>query len=812
MVALIAGRKPAQTPAEVASWLPASALPPESQSSPAIDALANDLVLAMQSKHPSYDMFTSLRVRDVLRMVIPFGNVQGIACQIPGECVPLVITLAKLFADKQNISLGERVLLDDISDALKTDFVIARYPTITKRPSPDANPILGTHLTVGLSSAYHLLATDLQIGLINVLNRAGWKNTPKTNKSLDAFLSPVRRILPLIPCDRLTALLNSNDVSDISAFLVEIVSSMHVQSDAQQLLKATTQSKYIHDFCSAINHPEWVNSSAMRGEISAGNINIPDRNIVEAVDEFDDPVDDDIDPFHTDFISTRIQETKAALQNSALSKLRTVYPEELAVQDAYVDLTDWGCAHPIEIIHALDFILTEQFSKWSEVPSELLQAAGVILSMVFLGRDSQWLGTVRVGKISSNDDTYEEPTYDPHQGCVIQPADFIPLSKSIHLPGSDYYPSSVNQVIPLPSLLQHLWKSASESNGKLFPDASSTLKMALKQANRFLRSKYPNIPRLTEARLRNTFTRLHASWGCLDPLLSFYISGQFLPPVSVPLYYSAVSSQLLAKRFQQASEQVENRFKTLVTELLGRQLSCFQFLSNSPKLKQIAWVGSRFTPCLSGARKTIGQALENLHHASTENQRHNAISSLALIGLSYLGGLRITEAITLRPEQIDFAATWNEEPFPHIVLNHAKGSRFTTAARILPITRHLIHPLKELVQQSGDGYIFYFFDDDGKIARCNGASIKHYLTNAGIHLPKYHAGRHLLRTFALRVGMPFNAINFVLGHQSAGHEAMNYYTPDDIWGYWQWYLKTADRLARVIGFMANTIVQFKDDL
>jgi hypothetical protein len=80
------------------------------------------------------------------------------------------------------------------------------------------------------------------------------------------------------------------------------------------------------------------------------------------------------------------------------------------------------------------------------------------------------------------------------------------------------------------------------------------------------------------------------------------------------------------------------------------------------------------------------------------------------------------------------------------------------------------------------------------------SKIRRRLTELDVPFPRWHAGRHLLRTFLLEQGLPFDATNAILGHQSAGRELFNPYLPGNPGEVWHAFLRLSDRLAQHLGW------------
>jgi len=765
-------------------------LPPETQCSLQVEQLADSVLSALQSYSFQPGLFHRILVRNIIRVVAPFGDICGINYPMPGQADCVAIYLAKLVGIKQNVPENDLHFLNALTAALGSELVAQHHKSINMRPSPDQNPIIGIHMDVCLSPCYELLAEDLQIGLIAMLERADWQNTPKSNKTIDAFLSPVRRILPLLPRDKFEVTLLEQDNEKTAKIIFDVITSLQHRSHSEQGLKPNTQLKYLRDFCLAINHPEWLKVIPTPGLITAGGTSGKENNQKQLFDEFDDPPEDLDKCKRTQItISKTAAELKLARQSDQSPH---TYPEELAVQDSYLDAMMWRCAHPTEIVLALRFLSSKLSTDISIAPRQQLLPLAIFESMFLLGRDAVWLSTVHVGTVSAN---LNAPIYDRQQACIVLPAEY---GDPASFRSDDFIPTGAYAIIPLPSALHTAWNALPAAPGQpLFPEAPTVLATTLKEINDHLCHLYPNIPRLTESRLRNAFTIMHHQYGELDPILSYYISGQLTNAISTPLYYSCVSSHELAKHFRPASSCVSQELDRAYLSLFGEHFSSFQVQAILPSIQQHVWMGSTYTPKVSIVRQMFMQALAYLNR-STGHERHNAITIIALLEMAYLAGFRISEVSTLLPTQVDLYAKWNGQPFPHIVLDWAKSSRFTTAARIVPLAKPLVKVWEYLLAEAQQVGPIYFKNTKGKIISFSAAEFQRQLEVGMVHLPRYHSGRHFLRTIALHRGVQFSTINLILGHQSAGHEALNPYIANDIWGRWQEYIALADRLANTL--------------
>ena len=785
------------------SFIPMAALPPESQMTDDLLNLANILAEMMSPRYPYDRLFLPQQILEVLRLGAPYGSLQGLALALKGQSKPFPCALAAHFVPQSDEQTA-LVFLDDIGTELGSPFITGRFPDLLKKPSADDNPIFGIHNDVCMTPTYHLLAEGIQRGVVNYLSRSRWKRNPVIDKSLDAYLAPVRRIMQLLPEQPFQEALQSGDASRILDLIYSVLISLRNRNHPNASLKPNTIYKYKQDFCEAVGHPEWLYYQSQRGDIyggSAGTIGGYRRKQMDDLDDLPEALA--WDSFQRELCDKLSQQTLQELflvdfpkgQKEGLS----YYPEDLATQHAYLHPAAWNCSHPAEICLALNILLPDPDAPGQPVYEQQITALTIFLSILALGRSSSWLETIRVGQRPHGNEKLNAPFYDPEKACIYYPAIGDKWNTTPTNPQSQVYlPANPFWIIPLPPVLQPLWTRLSKNGDQLFPNAATASQITLKMLNTQLHKRYPNLPRMTEGRIRMAFTTLHQVWGGLDPILAFYISGQMMPAIQVPLVYSAVSTDLLAERYRISSEKVFEHLNTHFEAITGHNMG----LGYAPVLPPCPpiWMGSGYTPPLELVHQVMIEGFDQLRLSDSEIEKHNQRLLLLLKGLSLLCGLRISDAAFLKTDQIDLDAEFNERPFAHMVLGQAKSNRFTTAGRILPIPQCLIRPMRSMMATKPNTMAFFFREPPNRQIETSYDEIYTRLGKSGLGVFRYHSGRHLLRTFALHHGLSFEATNAILGHQSAGHDLFNPYRPDDPWQYWQEYLVLANKLAEQIGW------------
>jgi integrase len=299
-------------------------------------------------------------------------------------------------------------------------------------------------------------------------------------------------------------------------------------------------------------------------------------------------------------------------------------------------------------------------------------------------------------------------------------------------------------------------------------------------------------PPLTEARMRNSFLAQIVEIGGLDLLLAGMVSGSWRFSLRTPLFYTTLSKRMLAQRYRQAVQNLWEQYRVYAPELAPWPETV---KAEAPS----GYQGSPYLP----QQKVMKRVVETLQEMASQEPdlevRHNAKTLLVLYGLSILCGLRISTAGRLQAGQFDIRATWQGQPMPWLVLDSTKGNRFTSAARIVPLPGILLPLLAELLPDESSGNAFYF-NSNGERHPADRQSIIAQLKTLHMPFPRWHAGRHLLRSHLMEREMAFDEINAILGHQSAGRELFNPYLPTDVFGCWSKYKTLAGDLADNLGF------------
>jgi hypothetical protein len=788
-------------------FIPSAALPPAKLISPRLLALVARL-----------DEITGTDCLPVLRLLAPFGDVTGLGLPANGRAKPLVCELAEHFA-RRTVLPEMTASLDELGQALKSLPILRLFPELAELPGADDNILWSTHAKLIGAGAYPFLAADLQIGLVTALNRTGWVQSKAAAKSLDARLTGVLRIFPLLPTEALATALRTREAvacgdliwrtaNSLSRIKTETLSGVPGQ---ELSLRPETRRSYFIDSCRLLNHPEWAATIELETPLGENaNNSATHQSWKKFMAEDDDLPESDLAPDrfrvrHLEKVERQVSRRLhpgTTLEEAAACPVEhpglTIYGEELAVMREYHHPLAWNAAHPSEVA-ALLALFYKPRQRLDALNDERLGIRTAILSLYLTGRSLEWLLRVEVGRwpeVESSDYKLPAPRYVPERDSILYWPEAIPDLPTHTEHSADLFePVSPVWVLPLPEPLVPWWRELARrrsEGSRILAVTAQQVNQALQDATVILRKRAPNLPALTEGRLRAGYTALIEQDGQLDPLLAAFISGQWRTSLRVPLFYTTVRLELLTKRYRAAVRKMWEVLRQVEPEL-----------PDVPSLPLPDWpelsFGSPYFPkqnVLCRAVQTIQAAIDG---ATNAEDRHNALTLKALYGLALLGGLRISEAGHLRAVDFDWEVIWQGQSLLWLILSETKGNRWTSAGRILPLTEILAPLLKQLLPKEAHAPAFYFLSK-GRRLPATREEIRRQIDRLGAPFPRWHAGRHNLRTFLLERGLPFDAINAVLGHQSAGRELFNLYCPGAAGEAWCAFWPLAAELARSLGW------------
>lgn len=785
--------------------IPAVALPPPSQQ-PA-DILALAVAVAHSLGQPEADEYITLP----LRLGSPHGDHIGLGLIAPGHMLTWTCEVMSAF-ERRADQPGPPGLLHAISQALQSEALQQQFPDLTKQPRPNENFLFDLHWPLSTASAYDLLAPDLQLGAIATLHRTRWRRTRAINKSLDAMATAALRLIPKLDREALQRALTSSDPPAITAVFREAAFQLEYEREPGKALPRSTQIGYLRDCCRLLGHPEWVYAATSTSVLGQGASTDHDRRRSAWQIDDDDPpeMDEAPDRFrerHWARVEEQVQLELApgagvqavAAESARLSGLH-LYAEALAVMREYAHPATWDCAHPNDLARLIRLIYQSPRSARSvhipDLPSERLGLRTAMLSLLLTGRSARWLTQVRKGRWPDPTTATPEfaPTYVPeHDAIVYWPEAIADLPTHPERAADLYESVSPVWILPLPHVLAPWWREAAHRLAEGEPIlgvSEAQVQRALSDATAIVHAGASHRPAITERRLRNAFHALMEHEADFDPLLAAYISGQWRPALRVPAFYTTVHMDGLAHQYRAAVHHLWEYWRQLDPQLPN--LPEVE-LSESPSAR----MGSPYLPRLDILRSAVQALQMAVNQAQTPEETHNARTSLALYGLSVLCAFRVSEAGSCQNVDVDLDAEWNGMPMPWVILPECKGSRWTTAARIVPLPDLLVPLIRSVISDHASEYAFHYLADGHPIPATQD-EIRRQLAVCGVPFPRWHAGRHWVRTTALEHGVAFDQIGACLGHQSAGREMFSPFVPSEPARAWQAFRELSCRLARLL--------------
>jgi len=699
--------------------------------------------------------------------------------------------------DKQTL-----MLINGISEALLAPQVVKAFPELISIPSSRStnsayvfNRMVVTHLDIHHYPAYTSLARNIHLGLLRAMDTFDWPTKP--SQSLGNMLTCLGSLLNSLNDELLNELKDAQSITDHTEMLEQVkdviwevaLQATRRTGDRDLPLANSTRRVYYCQFIKLlwnqdeIHPPSDRHSFRRRRSVMHEDGDPPER--------FDSP-----DGFSHSRMIKLVQETlsdlypEESLKQSLMDAVDPnqeglfIHSDAWSVMREYTYPLDWSALSP-----QLAALLLSSLKKVDEV----LRA--VVLSLLFTGRPLDWLLQIDIG--SPPGKGFEHPRYIPDWGAVLYfPSVISRLPEKPQSTADLFHPVSSRWLIPLPEVLLHYWNLLAKMRKPgehLFPVTKKDVRKLLQHWTVSLHRHFPAETSFTVSRLRRTFTTLMLSVGNLDPLLAAMISGQWRIVHEAPLFYTTITPTFLAYHYRLAVRRVWSYLQGMVPNMPnypdGIQLS------RLPRWYQ----GSPYYPRRSVIQNVFRGLLNRINEAESLDEQHNLRTMLALYGLAVFCGLRISEVSSLITDQIDFNATWNGQNLPWIVLPDAKGNRFTTASRIVPIPEPLIPLLKSLIP-SEMGVQAFSFMHRGQSRPATIDTIRHRLERIQLPFPRWHAGRHLLRIHLMQQGMNFDSINLIMGHQSAGREAYNPFVPDLVLSTYQRYRHLSGCLARSLGW------------
>ncbi len=789
-------------------FIPPEALPPQRLISAEQKTLAQWLFSSLPAGVQHLGMFVGEIILTVIRLLTPFGNVSGLSLsgqekEFTGDLatMPLVCQLAGYFTAEKS---PEKAFLAVLGRALRSPDSIRQYPALTTLPQAKDNNLLSIHRQMSRSALHPLIAVDLQKGMITAWEKANWQ--PEKCDSVSSSQTGLRRMAGVMRVDEFKALLKSGSDAALRDWLLASCKAITYKNIPSRLLDEATQIQYFRDFCTILNHDNWLDQPRQEGGGGFG-FRYSRQVLLDLDDDFPE-LDIAPDGYRQDYVARVIQRSTRQL-NPWLSleddeeeapqpaaknpwENQHIKADELAVMRAYRDPLAWHCTAPNELAWLLLQVLQQEAA--GEIPPEL---ATLLLSLALTGRSSDWLFSIHLPDPSRDEATQPYPLWQTESGLIRYLPQVVETYPLEALSTADMFiPVEKVWALPLPACLVTRFDAlaaAREAGQALFTVSKPEWKGLLKQMTTAFRAIHPHAPAFTEGRLRQCSSLSMVQYGSLSPMLAAFISDQWRTEVSVPLFYTALDWDFLAKSSQAALERVWQTYKISQPELPTLPMRCER---QYPQQYQ----GSPYRPRMTVLQEIVTRLNEQRQQASDAEDRYNLTTLTAVYGLSLFCGLRISEVSLMGVMQFDFAASWDGKPMPWLIIPDAKTNRFTLAARIVPLPAAIIPCLQAAMAGDDDDGIAFHAYRQGKRGELNGERLTTLRAQYDVKLMRWHAARQALHSAMLEAGVAFDAINAILGHETSGQELFNLCLPERLPGIWEDYLAFCTTWAEALGW------------
>jgi integrase len=773
------------------AFIPGDALPPKIFCSKSLTSLANYLASNIPNKGNKWGMFVEETILSILRLLSPFGRITGLA--ISGDeafftgsphKAPLVCQLANYYTKPGSL---ENDFLAELRNTLRSKKTVSQFKELMQAPQSQENYTWAIHHYLFRFPVYPLIARDVQRGITKFRFDKGWM-IEKEDK-LSKHYTGLRRIAPRINVTSFERLLQSNQNDQIKDLLMEIAGTLKNKNNPHRNLEPNTQNSYYRKFCELLDREEWLNSPIQDKRGGGGrhrytkevlmnwdddmpeNSQALDGYVKEKFQEVYIQIQDELEPNH------RLQKDLTSKERRKQSN-RFFNSDEYAIMKNYLDHCKWSNTHPMEMAWFIQQLFQRASEK--EISQELL---AFCLTVILTGRNARWISSIIIKEEVTKTDT-EDIIYQPSSGLIRYLPMLVDSYPTSDLEYEDMF-QAVNWVwaIPLPSVLQKQFQLLTkEREDTLFSDNTlGNFKSLLKFLTERFREIHPHAPAFTEGRLRNSFYTTAVLEGKLDIMLASMISGQWRPYTGTPIFYTTVSWPFLAKSYHKALAKIWRFYQEINPHIPKLEFRTDQIYADT-------YQGSPYMPLLEIQQEIILRLAKNIRTAENEQDLHNQLTMAAVYALSFFCGLRISEVSLMARTQFDFDATWQDLPMPWIIINHAKTSRFTIEARIIPLTKHIIPLLQRaMAAHVDDDYAFHFWIQN-ELRPVTKSRLDDMRNKFDVKLVRWHGNRQAFHSRGLAHGLSFDCINAILGHQTAGQELFNLFLPDPLPGLWHEYL------------------------
>jgi len=792
--------------------IPLRALPPvEHCYGPNLELLLEYIKGRFQFITPDISDVVVETIYRIIQMFVPLDDITGLALSETEKSLdpeskkdPLVCKLSRCFFDPEDKLMSRYIR--DLGLILRAEETLLRFPVLGQNPSPRKNPLWNIHADLISYPAYSTFACDLQVGLVLAWKHYGW--TEENIKNVSSLATSARRILPELTVDDLQTYIDKRDEIG-AADLIHNVADNLTYLGHYEWLPMNTRELYFRNFCTVIDKEYWLKYPRRgKGGGHSGQRRRPTfYDIEDDLPEGGDAPDGFLSGEYEQFAHS-LEEELAAEEDfldgeedldESLPKGRFTYSEERAVMQEYLNPLAWNCTHPQE----LAWLVAQLLTRFKNNPVTVL-----ILSVIFLGRSTSWLLRIAIEKNPDKEELLEMPTYYPKHDLVLYPPELAKYPDHPLKTEDLFIPISRNWAVPLPHILIPLWKNLVgnlKEGDLLFKGLTqSMVKEQLKTLTESFRVTYPSAPKFTEGRLRRAFIIMSTQTG-LNEVYGGMISGQWRLPLRTPLHYTTLTFKQLADRFRPASHKIYGNLCELNPAV--------------PEQKEIELValpekhqGSPYHPRPEVFIEIIDALIIYLKRCQPyPHNWQNARTLAVFIGMNLFCGLRFSELCESRVVQFDLHAIWKGHPLPWLQLPDAKGNRFTTASRLVPIPTPILSMVKIVLNPSSDRNTNAFWGwVEGNKQNIDRDILDQWREEAQIPLLRWHSSRQALNSSLFLCTTSMTTANIVLGHQAAGRELFNPYLPGDPTTHWQVYLDYCDRLAVEIGWKGVLDVIFEN--